>query len=140
MKKEAQSTLCKRKQKTSIPKKIEVTEQVNTILSSSLPQKCKDPGPPLIPFIMGNSAIKSALLDLGPSVNILPGSVHDQFEFGELKATSVLLQLVDRFVKTPKGVLEDVIVKIEDFYYPVYFLVLDIEGICKDKSPTMILD
>ncbi|KAI3770488.1 hypothetical protein L6452_01622 [Arctium lappa] len=129
----------KRKQKTSIPKKIEVTEQVSTILSSSLPQKCKDPGAPLIPVIMGNSAIKSALLDLGASVNILPGSVYDQFEFGELKATSVLLQLADRSVKTPRGVLEDVIVKIEDFYYPVDFLVLDTKGICKDKSPTMIL-
>ena len=104
--------LCTQKRK----QKIKVTKQVCNILSGLLPQKCKDPGAPLIPVVMGNLAINSILLDLGASVNILPGSVYDQFEFAGLKLTSVLLQLADRSVMTPRGVLEDVIGKIEDLH------------------------
>jgi hypothetical protein len=38
---------------------------------------------------------------------------------GDLKPTSITLQLVDRLVRTPRGIVEDVLIKIENFYYPV---------------------
>ena len=69
-----------------------------------------------------------ALLDLSASVNLLPGSMYDSGRFGELKSTKVTLQLADRSVKTPRGMLEDVLVKVDEFYFPVDFLVLDMES------------
>ena len=69
-----------------------------------------------------------ALLDLGASVNLLPGSMYDSGKFGELKSTKVTLQLADRSVKTPRGIVEDVLVKVDEFYFPVDFLVLDMES------------
>jgi hypothetical protein len=71
--------------------------------------------------------IERALLDLGASVNLLPFFVYLQLGLGELKPTSVTLQLANRSISKPRGVVEDVLVKVENFYYPVDFIILDIE-------------
>jgi hypothetical protein len=44
---------------------------------------------------------------------------------GELKSTSITLQLANRSVKKPRGIIEDVLIKVDKFYYPVDFIVLD---------------
>jgi hypothetical protein len=58
-------------------------------------------------------------------VNLLPYSVFQSLNLGELKPTTVTLLLVDRFVKVPKGIVEDVLVQVDKFIYPVDFIVLD---------------
>jgi len=68
------------------------------------------------------------LLDLGTSVNVLPSSVHDHFSLGEVKPIPVTLQFVDRSMKVPRGLIEDVLVKVDKFYFPVDFIVLDMES------------
>ncbi|RVW37789.1 Retrovirus-related Pol polyprotein from transposon 17.6 [Vitis vinifera] len=69
--------------------------------------------------------VEKALLDLGASVNLLPYSVYKQLGLGELKPTSITLSLADRSVKIPRGIIEDVLVQVDNFYYPVDFVVLD---------------
>ncbi|XP_042954670.1 uncharacterized protein LOC122291091 [Carya illinoinensis] len=71
--------------------------------------------------------IGQALLDLGSGVNLLPYSVYEQLGLGELKPTSIILQLADRSIKMPRGVVEDVLVQVDRFYYPVDFVVLDMK-------------
>ncbi|XP_076895296.1 uncharacterized protein LOC143547869 [Bidens hawaiensis] len=66
-----------------------------------------------------------ALLDLRASISILPGSLYDQYDFGPLQAAATTVVLADQTPKLPRGMLHDVIVKVEDFYFPVDFLVLD---------------
>ena len=66
-----------------------------------------------------------ALMDLGASVNLLPYSMYKQLGLGELKPTNITLSLADRSVKIPKGIVEDVLVKVDNFYCPVNFVVLD---------------
>ena len=58
-------------------------------------------------------------------MNLLPSLVYDLFGFGELKSISITLQLADRFVKAPHGMMEDVLVKVEEFYFSIDFLNLD---------------
>ena len=48
-----------------------------------------------------------------------------QLGLGELKPTSMMLQLADRSVKIPRGIIEDVLIKLDEFYFPVDFIVLD---------------
>ncbi|GAV71310.1 hypothetical protein CFOL_v3_14804 [Cephalotus follicularis] len=129
----------KRKLKTHIPKTVHLTEQVSAVLSNKLPPKLKDPGAPLISCKIGNLQLERALLDLGASVNILPSSVYDHFGFGELKPTEVTLQLADRSLKILKGFIEDVLVKVDEFYFPVDFLVLDMETFSFGKPQSIIL-
>jgi hypothetical protein len=115
------------KRKTNAPKKAFMTEQVNAILQCKLPFKYKDPGCPTITCMIGVSQIERALLDLGASVNLLPYSVYLQLGLGEVKPTSMTLQLANRSVKVPQGIVEDVLIKVDKFYFPMDFTVLDTE-------------
>jgi hypothetical protein len=119
----------KRKIKSHVPKKVILTEQVSSILQHNIPPKYKDPSAPTISCIIGAHKVEKALLDLGASVNLLPYSVYLQLGLGELKPTSVALQLADRSIRRPRGIVEDVIIKVDKFYFPVDFLVLDTEPV-----------
>jgi hypothetical protein len=117
------------KRKTNVPKKAFMTEQVSAILQRKLPLKYKDPGCPTITCMIGFIQIERALLDLEARVNLLPYSVYLQLGLGELKPTSMTLQLANRFVKIPSEIVEDVLIKVDKFYFLVDFIVLDIEPI-----------
>ena len=101
--------------------------------------KYKDPGSPTISVNIGGTCIDKALLELGASVNLLPYSVYKQLGLGELKPTNITLSLADRSVKIPKGIVEDVLVKVDKFYYPVDFVVLDIEPIASGPNHVPII-
>ncbi|XP_059438721.1 uncharacterized protein LOC132171426 [Corylus avellana] len=51
----------------------------------------------------------------------------EQLGLGELKPTAMTLQLANRSVKVPQGIVEDVLIKVDKFYFPVDFIVLDTE-------------
>ena len=121
--------LCTIKKGLGIEKRAFLTEQVSAIIQRKNPIKYKDPGSPTISVNIGGTCIDKSLLDLGASVNLLPYSVYKQLGLGELKPTNITLSLADRSVKIPKGIVEDVLVKVDKFYYPVDFVVLDTEPI-----------
>jgi hypothetical protein len=106
-----------------------MTEQVSAILQCKLPLKYEDPGCPTITCMIGVSQIERALLDLGASVNLLPYSVYLQLGLGELKPITMTLQFADRSMKVPRGIVEDVLIKVDKFYFPVDFIVLDTEPV-----------
>ena len=89
--------------------------------------KYKDPGYSTISVNIGGTYVEKALLDLGASVNLLPYSVYKQLGLEELKPASITLSLADRSIKIPNGTLEDVLIQVDKFYYPVDFVVLDTE-------------
>ena len=60
--------------------------------------------------------------------------MYKQLGLGELKPTNITLSLADRSVKIPKGIVEDVLVKVDKFYYPVDFVVLDTELIASGPN------
>ncbi|RVW74813.1 Pro-Pol polyprotein [Vitis vinifera] len=99
-----------------------LTEQVSAIIQSKSPVKYKDPGCPTISVNIGGTHVEKALLDLGASVNLLPYSVYKHLGLGGLKPTTMTLSLADRSVKIPRGVIEDVLVQVDKFYYPVDFV------------------
>ena len=131
--------LCTVKRGLGIEKKAFLTEQVSAIIQSKTPVKYKDLGSPTISVNIGGTCIDKALLDLGASVNLLPYSVYKQLGLGELKPTNITLSLADRSVKIPKGIVEDVLVKVDKFYYPVDFVVLDTEPIASGPNHVPII-
>ncbi|KAL6347414.1 hypothetical protein AAG906_022341 [Vitis piasezkii] len=118
----------------NVNKKTFLTEQVSAIIQCKSPLKYKDPGCPTISVMIGGKVVEKALLDLGASVNLLPYSVYKQLGLGELKPTSITLSLADRSVKLPRGVIEDVLVQVDNFYYPVDFVVLDTDPTVKGAN------
>ena len=131
--------LCTIKRGLGIEKKAFLTEHVSALIQSQYPVKYKDPGSPTIPVNIGGNCINKALLDLGASVNLMPFSVYMQLGLGELKPTSITLSLADRSVKIPKGIVEDVLVKIDEFYYAVDFVALDTEPSSNEPNHVPII-
>jgi len=121
--------LCTVKRKLNVKKKAFLVEQVSVILQNNNALKYKDPSCPTISCFIGEHKIKKALLDLGASVNLLPYSVFQSLNLGELKPTSVTFILADRFVKVPRGIIKDVLVQVDKFIYPVDFIILDTQPI-----------
>jgi hypothetical protein len=55
--------------------------------------------------------------------------VYQQLGLGELKPTTLILQLADQSIKKPRGIVEDVIIKVDKFFFLVDFIVLDTEPV-----------
>jgi hypothetical protein len=131
--------LCTVKRKLNVKKKAFLAEQVSVILQNNNTLKYKDLGCPTISCFIGEHKIETALLDLGASVNLLPYSVFQSLNLGELKPTSVTLLLADRSVKIPRGIVEDMLVQVDKFIYPMDFIVLDTQPIEACNSFPVIL-
>ena len=131
--------LCTVKKGLNIDKKAFLTEQVSAIIQCKNPVKYKDPGCPTISVNIGGICMEKALLDLGASVNLLPYSMYRQLGLGELKPTSITLSLAARSIKIPKGTVEDVLIQVDKFYYPVDFVVLDTEPVAAGANYVPII-
>ena len=115
---------------------VNLTEECSAILQRKLPQKLKDSSSFTIPCTIGNAIFERALCDLGASINLMPLSIFRRLGLGEARPTTVTLQLIDRSLKHPRGVIEDVLVKVEKFIFPADFILLDME---EDKEIPIIL-
>jgi hypothetical protein len=127
------------KRKLNVKKKAFLAEQVSVILQNNNALKYKDPGCPTISCFIREHKIERALLDLGASVNLLPYSVFQSLNLGELKPTSVTLLLADKSIKLPRGIIKDVLVQVDKFIYPVDFIVLDTKHVKACNSFPVIL-
>ncbi|GJX08640.1 hypothetical protein Tco_0196572 [Tanacetum coccineum] len=91
----------------------------------SIPQKEKDPGSFTLPCFINNVCIDNALVDLGASVSVMPLLTYLNLGLDELAHTKLTVELADRTVKYPKGIAENVLVRIGKFTFPVDFIILD---------------
>ncbi|KAJ8774225.1 hypothetical protein K2173_009656 [Erythroxylum novogranatense] len=107
---------------------VTLTEECSAILQKKLPPKLKDRGSFTIPCVIGTQIFGKALCDLGASINLMPISVFRKLGMRDvIKPTSVRLQLSDRSIIHPWGILEDVLVKVDKFIFLADFTVCDIE-------------
>ncbi|XP_042003868.1 uncharacterized protein LOC121752845 [Salvia splendens] len=106
---------------------VNISENCSAIIQKKLPAKLKDPGSFNISCVIGNDRQINALCDLGASINLMPLSFFRKMKIDTLKPTTIPLQMADRTVTYPKGIVEDVLVMVHDFIFPVDFVVLDME-------------
>ncbi|XP_050890014.1 uncharacterized protein LOC127095355 [Lathyrus oleraceus] len=115
-----------------------LTETCSVILQGmKIPVKKKDKGSVIIPCIIGDIKFKKALIDLGASVSLMPLSIYKKSGIGTVQDTRMTLQFVDRSVRRPYGIMEDVLVKIDKFVFPVDFVILEMP---EDEVIPLILD
>ncbi|CAM8959645.1 unnamed protein product [Rhodiola kirilowii] len=115
---------------------VDLSAECSAIVQNHMPKKLGDPGSFSIPITIGEIMIKNALCDLGASISLMPYSLCKKLDMGTLNPTSICLRLADRSSRVPKGVLEDVLVKVGKFYIPVDFFVLEME---EDQEIPIIL-
>nr|GEY21932.1 reverse transcriptase domain-containing protein [Tanacetum cinerariifolium] len=68
---------------------------------------------------------RSALADLGASINLMSLSIWKKLRLHTLNDTKMVLELADQTISKPTGVAENVLVKVDKFYFPADFVVLD---------------
>ncbi|GJV64373.1 copia protein [Tanacetum coccineum] len=59
-----------------------------------------------------------AMADLGASVNVIPKSMFEHLKLAQLKKTDMLVEMVDMMKRSPIGIVENVLVKIDKFLFP----------------------
>ncbi|GJU74302.1 reverse transcriptase domain-containing protein [Tanacetum coccineum] len=108
--------------------KIPLNENCSAMLLKKLPEKLRDPGKFLIPCNFPGMDVCHALADLGVSINLMPLSIWKKLSLPELTPTRMTLELADRSITRPKGVAEDVFVKVGKFHFPTDFVVVDFKA------------
>ena len=106
---------------------VNLTATCSAIIQKKLPAKMKDPGSFTIPCSIGKYEFKKALCDSGVSINLMPLSVVQRLNLGELTPTTITLQMADRSMAQPEGILEDVLVKVGKFIFPMDFVIMQME-------------
>ena len=113
-----------------------LTKECSAIISNKFSLKRKNPRSFTIPCSIGNLKFQKALCDSRASINLMPLSIYRKLGLGEAKPTNIRLQLADRTVKEPYGIVEDVLVRVGKFIFPVDFVVLNFE---EDEDVPLIL-
>ncbi|XP_017970469.1 PREDICTED: uncharacterized protein LOC108660712 [Theobroma cacao] len=106
---------------------VALTKECSVIIQNKLPPKLKDLGSFSITCTIGRFKFTKALCDLGVGVSIMPLSIAEKIGLNEIQPTTVSLQLADRTIRHPVGIIEDVLVKVGHLYILVDFIVLEME-------------
>ncbi|RDX79795.1 hypothetical protein CR513_39731, partial [Mucuna pruriens] len=105
----------------------------------TLPKKCQDPRIFSIPCTISVCTFVDAMLDLKASINVMPTSIYKSLKFGDLEPIGMTIQLANRSIVQPLGVLDDVLVQVNELIFPTDFYVLDMEDETSRKGFTLIL-
>ena len=125
-----------RKHKFIHHENIIVEGSCSVVIQKILPPKHKDPGSVTIPCSIGEVNMGKTLIDLGASINSMPLSMCRRLGGLEVMPTRMTLQLADRSITRPYGVIEDVLVRVKHFIFPVDFAVMEI---CENTDIPIIL-
>ncbi|XP_042038336.1 uncharacterized protein LOC121784241 [Salvia splendens] len=77
-----------------------------------------------LPISIRDIQVEHAMCDLGASINVLAYSIYKKLGEAKLVDTDIMIQLADRSCIHPEGILEDVIVKVNNFLYPADFFII----------------
>ena len=106
---------------------VNLTATCSAVIQQKLLAKMKDLGSFTIPCSIGKYEFKKALCDSGATINLMPLLVVQRLSLGELTLTVITLQMADRSMAQPKGVFEDVLVKVGKFIFLVDFVIMKME-------------
>ncbi|GJZ99996.1 reverse transcriptase domain-containing protein [Tanacetum coccineum] len=105
--------------------KTPVNENCSAVILKKFPEKLGDPGRFLIPCDFPEMNECLALADLGASINLMPLSIWKELSLPALTKTRMILELADRTISSPTGIVEEVFVKVGTFFFPADFVVVD---------------
>ncbi|XP_019170955.1 PREDICTED: uncharacterized protein LOC109166457 [Ipomoea nil] len=90
-------------------------------------RKHRDLGKFTIPCVIGGRLIKRSLYDLGSNVNVMPLSLCQNLNLRVPQPTQLTLQFVDQSSRSPIGIIEDVLVRVDKCFVPCDFIVIDVQ-------------
>ncbi|XP_038895813.1 uncharacterized protein LOC120083980 [Benincasa hispida] len=106
---------------------VALTYECSALFENNILTKMKDPGSFTLPCSIGGKKVGNALCDLGASINLMPLSIFKKLDIGNARPTTITLQLANRSITHFEGKIEDVLVQVDKFIFPVDFIILDYE-------------
>ena len=106
---------------------VSLSTTCSVVIQKNLPMKMQDLGSFTIPCTIGNYEFGRALCDSRVSINLMPLSIMKRLSFGEVTPTTMTLQMENRTMAQPDGILEDVLIKVGKFIFPMDFMVIGLE-------------
>ncbi|XP_073153978.1 uncharacterized protein [Henckelia pumila] len=103
----------------------------------ALKQSRKDEGIKELYDTFSRCELDTAMLDLGASINVMPYSTYASLKLGPLNKTAIVIQMANRSTNCPRGVLEDVLVKVGNLVFSADFYVLDMKN--NDLNSSILL-
>lgn len=101
---------------------------------NKLPKKMGDPGSLTLPWQFRNLVTSHALADSRASMNLMPYLFYKKLNQPKPKPIQMTIYLTDKPVTSPRGICEDLLITIDKFVFPTYFLVLYMEEAIKFRS------
>ena len=89
-----------------------------------------------MPVTIGDIYVSKGLIDLSSRVNLILLSIVKRLGNIKMKSTKMTLQLADKSISCPYGVAQDLLVKVDKFFFPVDFVLIDME---EDHDAPLIL-
>ncbi|GJX55653.1 protein kinase-like domain, concanavalin A-like lectin/glucanase domain protein [Tanacetum coccineum] len=117
--------LVENKPRTEEDNEIRMNPRCFSLLQNHLPPKEQDPGSFILLCSIGKIDFKNALADLGASISIIPFSMYKRLGIGKLEPINMLIEMADNTKCTPKGIVKNLLIKIDKFIFPVDFVILD---------------
>ncbi|XP_076941229.1 uncharacterized protein LOC143610716 [Bidens hawaiensis] len=105
--------LLKRKDRLGEVSSIPLMEDCSAVVLNRVPEMLSDLRVFTIPCWFGSDAMSHALLDLGASINLMPYSLYERLELGELTPTRMSLSLADRSINYPRDIIKNLLVKVD---------------------------
>ena len=115
---------------------VNLSENCSAIIQRKLLGRLKDPSSFSLSLASLGSIHRKALCDIGASINLMSFSMAKKLNLGEITSIVLSLQMENRSMNLPKGIIEDVLIKVGKFIFPVDFMVLDME---EDEKVPIIL-
>ena len=109
--------------KSKEPPVIHVVGQLSKFISE-IPSKYNDPENPVVTIEINGISFSNTLIDLGEEINVMIVDTMRTLQLNHLRPTWTLLELVDKSVIIPAGILDDVTVTFVSSEYHVDFLVI----------------
>ncbi|RYQ95428.1 hypothetical protein Ahy_B08g090709 [Arachis hypogaea] len=106
---------------------IVMNKECSALIQPEMPTKRKDPGSFHIPCAIGETMFDKGFYDLGASINLMPLSLMKKLQINELMSTDVVIRLADKTQKQAVGVVENVLVKVGNYFFPTDFVIVEIE-------------
>ncbi|GJS32791.1 hypothetical protein Tco_0531173 [Tanacetum coccineum] len=105
---------------------VRINHRCSALLFNQLPPKEKDPGSFILPCSIGRLDFNNALADLGSSISIMPFSMYKCLGIGKLETIKMNIELADNSKCIPKGIVRNLLIKIDKFILPIDFIILDV--------------
>ncbi|GKC78099.1 zinc knuckle CX2CX4HX4C containing protein [Tanacetum coccineum] len=117
--------LVENKPRTEEDNEIIMNPRCSALFQNHLPPKEQDLESFIHPCYIKKLDFKNALADLGASISIMPFSMYKHLGIGKLTPINMLIEMADNTKCTPKGIVKNLLIKINKFIFPVDFVILD---------------